>query len=407
MRQSFAFAIILFAAAAARAQDSFAGTWETTFGKMKLTQEGDKVTGFYEMEGRRCSIEGKLEKKRFSFHYQEPSARGEGFFDLSADGRSFTGKWRQNGEGEFSDWTGTRTNVSAAAKNDRFTGLWETSFGRMRLVQSGNKVVGTYSFNGGSGIEGTVEGNKLTLQYKEPAGVGTATFELSSDGSRFAGKWKLKDSSSGGEWTGERVEPRVGVIWLVVIEAHWESSLTDDEYSFGGMLRAFFSRSSSVQVRHRFYTDEASLKRWCADVAYIAEPTVVVIASHGSSEGVAVDGKTVPATAFAESLRMANNVKLLHFSACQIMKGRAAETIAQGVDPSSRFPISGYTTSVDWAGSAVIEFAYLDMILMRGMTPSKAAEQLLKMMPFAGNNAVRGSAFGNAGFRLLKPEDVK
>jgi len=407
MRSSIAFALLLLFAGSSRADDTFAGSWETTFGRMKLTQDGDKVSGFYEMEGRRCSIEGKLERKRFVFSYREPNARGEGYFDLSADGRSFAGKWRENGEGEYSDWTGTRANVSAAAKNDRFTGLWETSFGRMRLVQKDNKVVGSYSFNGGSAIEGTVEGTKLTLQYKEPAAEGTATFDLSSDGSRFTGKWKQKDSGTGGEWTGERVEPRVGVIWLVVIEAHWESNLTDDEYSFGGMLRAFFSRSSGVQVRHRFYTDEASLKRWCAEVAYIAEPTVVVIASHGSSEGVAVDDKTVPASAFAESLRMANNVKLLHFSACQIMKGKAAETIAQGVEPSSRFPISGYTTSVDWAGSAVIEFAYLDMILMRGMTPGKASEQLLKMMPFAGNNAVRGSAFGNAGFRLLKPEDVK
>jgi hypothetical protein len=98
---------------------------------------------------------------------------------------------------------------------------------------------------------------------------------------------------------------------------------------------------------------------------------------------------------------------LLHFSACELMKGKAAESIAQGIEPSSRFPISGYTTSVDWAASAIIEFAYLDMILMRDMNPAKAAEQLAKLMPFSGNNTVRGSAFGNAGFRLLKPEDVK
>jgi hypothetical protein len=374
---------------------------------MKLSQDGDKVMGSYEMEGQHCTIEGKLEKNRLVFTYREPNARGEGWFELASDGKRFAGKWRENSAGAWNDWSGERSISAATARNDRFAGLWETSYGRMRLVQKDNKVSGSYSLNGGSTVEGTVEVNKLTLHYKEPAAQGTATFELSADGSRFTGKWKRQDSNGGGEWSGERVVPKPGVVWLIVIEARWESGLTDDEYTFGAMLRAFFARSSQVQVRQRFYNDEVSLKRWCGEVAYIAEPAVVVIASHGSAEGVAVDGRTVPAKAFAESLRLASNLKLLHFSACEIMKGKAAESIAEGIEPSNRFPISGYTTSVDWAASAIIEFAYLDMILMRGMTPAKAAEQLATVMPFSGTKTVRGSIFGNAGFRLLKPGDVK
>ena len=46
---------------AAPAQPSFAGTWETTFGLMSLTQEGSAVQGFYLLEGGRGRLEGKVE----------------------------------------------------------------------------------------------------------------------------------------------------------------------------------------------------------------------------------------------------------------------------------------------------------------------------------------------------------
>src|SRR5262249_10589856 len=144
----------------------------------------------------------------------------------------------------------------------------------------------------------------------------------------------------------------------------------EEEYAFGNMLRAFFSRAPKVQVRHRFYTDEPSMRRWCGELAYLAEPAVLVIASHGSAKGPEADGKTVPAKVLGESLRHASNLKLLHFSACDIMKGKAGQEIVEAVDKANRFPVSGYATSVDWAASAIIEFAYLELVLTRGMTPS-------------------------------------
>jgi hypothetical protein len=406
MRRSFAIGLLLLLPSWSSAADTFVGSWETTYGTMTLVQNGDKISGSYDMDGQRSTIEGKLERNRFVFIYREPGVQGEGWFELSRDGKSFSGKWRAKGQTEWSDWTGTRSQ-QALNKANSFSGLWETSFGRMRLTQKDSKVFGIYSFNGGSTVEGTVSGGKLTLQYKEPSAQGQATFELAPDGNRFSGTWRKQDSMSGGNWTGERVQPTPGVAWLIVIEARWESSITDDEYSFGSMLRPFFARSSLVRVRHRFFDDEATLKRWCSEVAYTAEPAVLVIASHGSADGVAADGKTVSPKAIAEGLRYASNLKLLHFSACEVMKGKAAESIAATIDPSSRFPISGYRKSVDWTASAVIEFAYLDMILMRGMTPAKAAEQIAELMPFSGEGRLRKSAFGDAGFRLLKPDDVK
>lgn len=392
---------LLLCAVPARAADGFAGTWDTTFGRMTLRVEGDEVRGTYEMGGQVCTIEGKLDKKRLSFRYQEPNTRGEGYFELADDSQSFAGKWREDGKRAYDAWTGKR--ATALEKSAGFSGLWSTSFGRMRIIQDGNKVTGIYNYAGGSTIEGTVDGNKLTFQYKEPAASGSGVFELAANGRSFRGTWKGSGSSASSAWTGDRVDPKPGIEWLVVIEARWEQTLADEEYTFGGMLKTFFARSSRVQVRQRFFTDEASLKRWCVELAYLAEPAVLVIASHGSTKGVQADGRTVPATVFADSLRYAATLKLVHFSACEIMKDKSAETIRDGIPKPSRFPISGYTTCVDWAASAIIEFGYLDLILMRGTAPAKAAEQIGKLMPFSGASAP-GSPFGAAGFRILNPE---
>jgi hypothetical protein len=62
---------------------------------------------------------------------------------------------------------------------------------------------------------------------------------------------------------------------------------------------------------------------------------------------------------------------------------------------------------VDWAGSAIIEFLYLDMILSRGLTPGQAAEQVLTLLPFAGDEPVEGGAIAPAGFRIVLPEGAE
>lgn len=397
---------VLVMTSVAFAEGGFTGTWDTTFGKMSLTQTGDKVSGHYQMGAANNSIQGNVEKNKLAFTYEEPNASGEGWFELSADGKSFAGKWREKGTNEWAPWLGKRVSTVAAAPPG-FAGLWRSQFGRLRLVQDGKNVNGCYDYTGGATIAGTLEGKKLTFKYTEPQAEGEGWFEIAADGKSFTGQWRPKGASRWQPWNGTRIDPKPGIVWLVVIEAHWERNIAENEYTFGSMLRAFFSRAPQVQVRHRFFTDEASLRRWCNEVAYLAEPTVLVIASHGSMKGPEADGKTVPARALGESLRYASNLKLLHFSACEIMRGKAGEELIAAVDKGSRFPVSGYATCVDWAASAIIEFAYCDMVLVRGLSPAAAAEQIGKLMPFSKDNGVPGSAFGQAAFRFLKPSDVK
>ena len=93
----------------------------------------------------------------------------------------------------------------------------------------------------------------------------------------------------------------------------------------------------------------------------------------------------------------------MHFSACLVMQDAAVVGRLQAFSRQSRAAVSGYATSVDWAASAIIEFTYLEMILSKGLTPAAAAEQVRKLLPFAGDDKIEGSPFPPAGFRVVLP----
>ena len=232
---------------------------------------------------------------------------------------------------------------------------------------------------------------------------GQGWFELGPDGMSFAGQWRADGQEIWQPWTGRRIIPAPGLTWLVVLEAHWQRSLADNEYAFGHMLREFFARLQNVKVRQRFFHDEASLQHWCRELLYLPEPAILMIASHGTPEGLSVHGKTIDTGKVVDSLQFADNLKLLHFSSCLVMQENAGGAGVRAVLDKAAFPISGYTTSVDWGGSALIEFTYLDMILGKHLTPVEAAEKLPHLLAFAGDESDAESPYAAAGFRFFMP----
>ncbi len=44
------------------------------------------------------------------------------------------------------------------------------------------------------------------------------------------------------------------------------------------------------------------------------------------------------------------------------------------------------------------------MILAKGLTPAAAAEQVYRLLPFAGEQEIAGGAYEPAGFRLILPD---
>ena len=274
-------------------------------------------------------------------------------------------------------------------------GIWDTSFGRLRLIEEGVRVHGLYECGGPSSLEGTVDDNALDFDYCEPAVSGSGRFVLAKDGTSFTGRWRPRAETQWSDWNGWRVQPQEGITWLVVLEAHWQRSLDESEYAFGNMLREIFARTPRVRVRQRFFDDEESLGQWCRELAYLPEPVVLVIASHGVAEGLSVRGKVIDTQQIFGSLSHAGSLKLLHFSSCLVGLGREGKTIRQP------FAVSGYITSVDWGASALLEFTYLDLILNRGLEPAKAAGILPSLVTFAAEDAPRESPYPAAGFRFF------
>ncbi len=372
----------------------YTGKWHSTFGPMELVQDGRRVEGYYLFRGQRCPIDGEIEDGRLVFGYQEDGVEGEGWFELARHGRAFSGQWRVVGAAEWRPWVGTRVG---------FDGLWQTSFGRMRLVQDGERVHGFYELGGGSAVEGRLKDNELTFTYREANTGGQGHFTLADDGLTFQGEWRQDGQAVWQPWQGVRAMPTTGLTWLVVLEVPWHAVHADQDYSFGSMLREFFSRQPGVRVRQRFFTNEAALRRHLRETTLIAEPVVVVVATHGMPQGIPLDGGTADVQPFADCLSYAWDVKLLHFSACLLMQDPAMVERWRALAERLGFPISGYCTSVDWAASAILEFTYLDLILSRGLTPAQAAEQVRLLLPFAGDEEIPGAAFAPAGFRMVTP----
>jgi hypothetical protein len=288
-----------------------------------------------------------------------------------------------------------------------FEGLWKSSYGVLRLTAAGERVEGTYSAGGGR-IEGTVSGSTLRATYVEADGAaGRAVFALLSDGMSFEGKWRPGeaplelDSEDAEPWRGERIVPVPGRTWLIVLEHYWEESLADPEYSYGAMLRAFFQRLPAVEVRQRFFHDEADLLRALDELAGLAEPAVLYISSHGTRAGLSSAGGTIDGTAVGAALGDAGELRLIHLGACDVLAGDFARDLRAASGKS--VPISGYTQTVDWAASAIVDFTYLNLILEGGLAPAEAQTAVRRMLSFAGEPTAEAELIAGCGLTLLAP----
>jgi hypothetical protein len=373
---------------------TFSGKWLTTFGPMELSQDNASVRGEYRYMSAACSLEGKISRGRLDFTYQEPEVQGEGYFELTRGGKAFIGWFLPAGEDHWQSWGGERAG---------FDGLWNSSFGPLRLIEEGDRVRGFYAGGAGATLEGRRTGDRLAFRYREAKARGRGAFELAADGLSFQGEWQARGDRRSRPWWGNRVRPQPNLTWLVVIEAPWQRFLAEQEYAFGNMLREFFARHSEVQVRHRFFTNEPGLLKCLRDLLYIAEPIVLVLATHAGPEGVHVDGQTIGVPTLVEALKLVGNLRLLHFSACSMMKDPAVVELFRSFSNESCTAVSGYTTNVNWAASAIIEFTFLEMVLGQERLPAEAAAQLLKLLPFAGEKGVAEGAFPAAGFCIVTP----
>jgi hypothetical protein len=348
---------------------------------MVLTQQGNRMRGTYGSPAAEHPIAGDASADEFTFRYTEAQEAGAGRFWLRRYG-GFAGEYVADGSQRALPWQGWRG----------CDGLWGTHLGRLRFVQqSEERVVGFAEYDASARLEGRFDGRRMLFTLAAARFSGRGVLELDPGGYALSGEWQ-QDGQPAQPLAGQRILPQPGLAWLVVLEAHWQRALDENEFAFGHMLKELFARVPRVRVRHRFYHDEASLLHWCRQLLFLPEPMVLVLAGHGEINGLTVNGQVIALGRILDSLQFADGLQLLHFSSCLVGQDSERALIA------APFPVSGYTTSVDWAQSALTEFIYLDMILEKGLSPAAAAGQLTTLVRFAGTEEIAGSPYRPAGF---------
>ncbi|MBV6458700.1 MAG: hypothetical protein HONBIEJF_01836 [Fimbriimonadaceae bacterium] len=94
-----------------------------------------------------------------------------------------------------------------ALRYANFGGIWDTTYGEMRITQRGTKVTGTYT-SGDGVIEGEVVGDELRVRWYERGNQsgGYASYKISDDGNSFSGPWNYDTDPErqAGTWNGRR-----------------------------------------------------------------------------------------------------------------------------------------------------------------------------------------------------------
>ena len=84
----------------------FSGMWDTYFGYMQLRQNHEKVEGKYRSDI--GSIKGQAKGDTLFFDWKDNEGQGDGYFVMSADGRTLSGAYRLKGH---EDWDGQWSGV--------------------------------------------------------------------------------------------------------------------------------------------------------------------------------------------------------------------------------------------------------------------------------------------------------
>jgi len=178
------------------------GTWGSTYGILRLIQDGNQVSGDYSSKGfikgtvgPGCNLKGTFDNRQEQI---------KGTYEFTREGDRFEGLWGLDGELPYERWKGRRSSSELPvlraeerwAAACRWTGTWftPTTGVRMRLVQDGARVTGEIGEN--LIVEGNTdtacEGRRdvrmeATVTDRETGADQSMTITLSSGGQRYAG----------------------------------------------------------------------------------------------------------------------------------------------------------------------------------------------------------------------------
>lgn len=182
---------------------SWTGVWETDFGSMILTRSGNEVTGVYSDSD--YVIKGTVTGNSLKGTIDEgKDSKGEFEIALFENAQSFKGRYRYNGEEEWSGWYGKRISSLVVTQNkSSWTGIWYSDNGAVVLKQDGTKVSGIYAEEKYK-LEGLIQGNILKGSFAEGDDKGVFEFTMHKDGGSFTGKYRYNGDEEWDVWSGIR-----------------------------------------------------------------------------------------------------------------------------------------------------------------------------------------------------------
>ena len=101
--------LLLITSVSAVAQN-WTGSWNSSFGELRLHQVQTKVYGDYRDLG---SIDGNINGSKLVGTFTNGDGSGNFIWTLSANGTSFTGKWTWAGTNDWKEWNGSLKNSAA------------------------------------------------------------------------------------------------------------------------------------------------------------------------------------------------------------------------------------------------------------------------------------------------------
>ncbi|MBD2654084.1 hypothetical protein H6G45_11435 [Synechocystis sp. FACHB-383] len=216
----------------ALAQVSIAGDWSSSWGTVRLSQNGTSVSGYYAkpdqlLEG---SISGNVLSgywtKNMSARRCTTSRNGSFYWGrvrLVFNDSTFAGDWGHCGDEPTKKWTGSRSSQSTAstpsvppvASVTSIGGNWTSSWGNISLNQNGANVTGYYA-KPDQQLEGTMSGNILSGYWtKSSSGRRCTTSRNGSfywgrvnlvfNGPTFSGLWGYCGDEPTRNWSGNQV----------------------------------------------------------------------------------------------------------------------------------------------------------------------------------------------------------
>lgn len=185
------------------------GIWTSTFGPLRLTSKGDRVNGIYRDLG---VIEARRSGNRIEGTFSNTGQVGRFLWLLSADEDEFFGRWGWGASGtlnepdiddvvEPDEWVGAKNGADLSTDTARgrpWQGEWNSDFGKLHLVQNGNRLYGLYRDLGI--IDGTISGPTAVGRFTNGGNEGWFRFTLSSNGDAFSGSYGWRENEEKGDW---------------------------------------------------------------------------------------------------------------------------------------------------------------------------------------------------------------